>query len=120
MVRDMTGKDVLQNGVIDGGEELTDIAFEHPTSAGVVVTSFISEGTESIERPMCTLPLPAREGIGNEPTGEEGIEDAINRMVQKAVTNRGLADVTGLGVGDAEVAVGAVGIGLTQKLAVQE
>jgi len=50
--------------VVDGGEELFDVALEHPDGCGVAVRPLASEAAEAVHRSMCTLPHTARVRVG--------------------------------------------------------
>src|SRR4030043_2252761 len=112
-------QNIQQNAVVYAGKVLFDVACERPASAGMVAGCAICEGTETVQRPMASFSDLAGEGVGDEPSGEEGIERAIHRMMQKPVADRCLADVAGFGVIDAKTMVGAMGVGAGVELMMQ-
>lgn len=46
-------------------KKFPDIALQNPASSRIIPADFMEKGVKAMERAMCTLVNPAREGIGN-------------------------------------------------------
>ena len=99
--------------MVNTRKELADVAFEHPAGAGVVFGYLIDKVPELVHRFVRTLSHSAGIRIRSECFVEEWVEFAVERMVQKSVSNRGFVDVAGFGVGDFKMLVAAVAVSLT-------
>ena len=101
-------------------EEFTDVAFQDPTGAGVVMPRFVCEGAKSVQGLVGALAFPAGEGIGNKLAVEIRIEDAVDGVVEEAVADGGLADVAGFRVGNPKGLIASVAVGMMKKLATEK
>src|SRR3989338_9753146 len=109
-VGDITTYDVVKDAVVDGGEELADVALEYPARAGVVARNLVGELPETVHRAVRPLSPPARIRIGDERTVKERIQFPIQCVVEQPVAHRRLVDVARFRVGDSEVCIPAVAI----------
>ena len=95
------------------GKEFADVTLKHPAGAGVVFGYLIDKVPELVHCSVRTLSHSAGIRIRSECFVEEWVEFAVERMVQKSVSNRGFVDVAGFGVGDFKMLVAAVAVSLT-------
>ena len=72
----------FQNLMIYAGKKLPDVAFENPARFGVVFAGLIRKSSEAIQCPMGTFAELAGKRVGDEFGCKEGIENAINGVVQ--------------------------------------
>jgi hypothetical protein len=103
-------KSFLKDFVINGGEELSDVALENPCGAGIVLGHFVCEGAEAVECSVRSLAFSAGEGICDECTIEKRMENAIYGVMQEAVSHKCLVNVAGFRVCDTEVLIWAVAV----------
>ena len=99
--------------VVYGGKELTDVAFEDPNGAGVIFRYFVGILPELIHCLVRALPHAAGAGVRDELSVEIRVQNPIERMMKQAVAYTGFVDIAGLGVGDFEVVVATMTVGLT-------
>ena len=95
------------------GKELADVAFEYRAGAGVIFGDFGCKSPKAVHCFVCSLPYAARITFIYESAVKVRIEFAVERMVQKSVSDRGFVYVAGLGVGNFEVVVTAMPVSLT-------
>lgn len=99
--------------MVNTRKELSYIAFEYPSSTGMILAYLVGKLSEAIEGFVSPLAELAGEGIRDELGSEIWIENAIDGMVQQSITDCGLMDIARLRIIDFEVLVGAVGVGLS-------
>ena len=56
-IRNITTYEVVNDALVDGGEELLDVAFQDPAGARVILRYLARELSEAIHRAMRALPL---------------------------------------------------------------
>ena len=89
-------------------KEVFDVAFQYPSGFCMILADFIGKATKTIEGFMRPLVFSAGKRIRDESSVEKRIEFAVNRMVQKAVSDSRFVDIPRLGVGDVEGAISSV------------
>lgn len=105
--------------VVDCGKELTHVTFQHPNGPRVIARDAVCKSSEAVERFMASLVLPARVRTRDEGGVEEGIEDAIERVMQETVADAGFMDTAGFRVGDVECLVVGMNVGLLSQVLVE-
>ncbi len=88
--------------MVDGSEKPTNVAFEYPARAGVVLTLLARKVLKAHKCLMRSLPHSTRVRVSNEGAVEEWVEHTMNSMMQKSVAHHGFVDVAWLGVRDVE------------------
>ena len=84
--------------MINGSEELLDVAFQYPALLGVILGDFACEIFESLHSFVRTLVQTAGIRVGNKLFIKVGIENSIDRMMQEPVSDRSFVDISRLGV----------------------
>lgn len=105
--------------MIDRREEFPHIAFEHPALARVILRGFAEKILESLHCLMRSFSITARIRIGYEPAIEEGIELAIERMMEQAVAHERLMDIPRLRIGNLKGVVASMPVSPFLELAPQ-
>ena len=57
-VRNITTYDVVKDCLVDARKELADVAFQHPTGAGVIAGDLVCKLPEALHCSVGTLSLP--------------------------------------------------------------
>lgn len=97
-----------KNLMINTGKKLLYVTFENPAGSGVVLTDLKGKLPETVNSLVHAFVITAGERVGDERFVEKWVKNAVNSMVEEAVTNRGFVDMTAFGVGDEEAVVGRV------------
>ena len=84
--------------MIDTGEKFLDVALQNPTGSDIIPANLTKHEIKSINRPVRPLLLATRVRIENKFFIEKWIQNSVNRVMQKPVANRGLADIPRLGI----------------------
>ena len=112
-------EDTHKDGLVHRCKELANIALQDPARAGIVLAYLISKAPETLHRLVRPLPHSAGIRIGNKDGVKEGVELAIEGMVEEAVANGGLMDVAWFRVGDLESMVAAMSVDLAREIALE-
>lgn len=118
-IGNLVPKNLHQNFMIDIGEELSDIAFEHPRSARVIAGDLPRERTKAIHGAVRSFVLPAGVGIVDEQAIEERIELPIDCVMHQTIFYGRLVNIPWLGIVDAESVVRAMPVRLVFQLLVK-
>lgn len=97
---DLAPQKLLEDGVIDRGEVLLDVAFEE------VARRFL-EPVKPYDRAVCPLADATRVRVGDEASLEDGLENAAQRVMDNSVSERGRRDEARFGLVDGEGAIRA-------------
>lgn len=112
-------EDADQDIVIDGCEELMNVALEdeaRPCAVAAYAPQYLFQRSHRLMR---SLALPAGERVGNECWLEERIKHGEDRMMQDAILHRCFVDAALLGIADSEGAVWLMPIGSSDQLPMQ-
>lgn len=99
LVRYASMQDLHERIVMDGSEELPDVALEDVAGTRMIPRFGICEGAEPVHGAMRPLLLPAGVRVGDERAVYGRIQDAMDGMVQQPIAHTRLMDVTRLRVG---------------------
>lgn len=101
-------ENVHKDRLVNGCEEFSNVALEHPAGAGIIFRYLASEGAKAVHRSVRALPYSAGIGVGDEQSVKEWVEDTIEGVVQEPVAHARFVDVTRLRVANFEMLVRAV------------
>ena len=105
--------------MIDGGEELMNVALEDEAVSCAIAAHAAQHSVQGIRRFMRPFPFPTGEGMSNKGRLEDGIEHRENSMVQDTVLHGRLVNAALLWVTDRESAIRLMSIGSGGQLSVQ-
>jgi hypothetical protein len=119
LIRDSLLQDIYQDAVVYGRKEFANIALKDVAGAGIVLRYLVRECLEPPHRPMRSFVEPTGIRIGYEGAVEEGVELAVNGVVEEPVANRRFVNVSGLRIRDLEGIIAAMSIRPTSKILVK-
>ena len=112
-------EDAEEDGVIDGREELFNVALEHEAGPRRVSTHTPEHLIQGIDRPVRPLTFATGERMSNERRLEDGIEHGEDGMVQDTILHGRFVDASLLGIADGEGAIRLMPVGSGDQLSVQ-
>lgn len=112
-------EDAEQDAVIDGREELMNIALEDEARPCAVAAYAPQHLFQRVHRLVRSLALSAGEGVSNERRLEERVKHGEYHMMQDAILHRSFVDAALLGITDGEGAVWLMPIGSSDQLPMQ-
>jgi len=99
---DVSLKNIAQNFMIDIGEEFSDVTFQNPDRSSVIPRNFASVVAEAIYRPVRAFDAPTRVRIENKFWIEVRIQNPIDGVMQKPISDGSLVNVARFGIIDPE------------------
>ena len=113
-------QNLRQRGMIDGREELPDIAFQNPYGFRIIRAFFAGERIKTIQSPMRSLVDAAGIRVSDECRIEERIKPSINGMMKQTVPHGRLMDIARFRVANVEGTIRPVPVGTGIKIPMQQ
>ena len=111
LIFDSPFQNTVQNPVIYSGEKFSDITFQNPNCAGMIVRNLPRIFAEAIYRPVCAFDAATRIGIEDKLGIKIRIQNSVDGMMQKPIPDGGLVNIPRFGVVDAKRRIGSMTIG---------
>ena len=99
--------------MIDRGEELFDVAFQHPTGARMIFRALLRVDAKPVHGFVRPFPYAAGVGIVDEYFVEKRVQSPVDGVMQEPIAHTCFVDVARLGIGNLEVVIPAVAVSLT-------
>lgn len=106
--------------MIDIGEEFSDIAFQNPYGARMILGNFPRIVAEPIKSLVRAFPVAAGIGVENKFPIEIRIQDPVNSVMKEPVSHGCFMDIARLRVIDAERCVSTVTISFLGKIVTED
>lgn len=119
LIRNPLSQKAKKNCLVDTRKALPHVALEDPDGLRTITRNLTREGPEPIERFVRALPISTGVRVGNKRPIEEGIQNAVDRMMHESVSDGGFVDIARLRIVHLERLVAARLVGFVLQVLVQ-